>query len=292
MEAWPARSRGIMSGLLQGAWGLGFLLASLVYGLLFTSIGWRGMLWVGILPALLCVFIRYFVKESEVWQENKRKRLEQQRLAPRRASNRRRRRLAALHRGRLAARRRGGRRRPFLCPQNCSTDRPRRDAGTQAARSVLGRQAVGRGRRRLHTLRAAQSDGPHRCENPNPARNLQAAVPVEYLHGVDVDDRPVPGLLRHDRHVRVLAAEGLKAQSRRRGPAQHPAQRHRLFCHGVLGLRWRPYRAAPGDYHSRRHRLFYRPRFISTPPTSLGSPLALPCRGLSPGRPMACSRPI
>jgi MFS family permease len=82
MEAWPARSRGIMSGLLQGAWGLGFLLASLVYGLLFTSIGWRGMLWVGILPALLCVFIRYFVKESEVWQENKRKRLEQQRLAP------------------------------------------------------------------------------------------------------------------------------------------------------------------------------------------------------------------
>ena len=82
MEAWPARSRGIMSGLLQGAWGLGFLLASLIYGLLYTSIGWRGMLWVGILPALLCVFIRYFVKESEVWQENNRKRLEQLSLAP------------------------------------------------------------------------------------------------------------------------------------------------------------------------------------------------------------------
>jgi len=29
MESWPARSRGIMSGLLQGAWGLGFLLATL-----------------------------------------------------------------------------------------------------------------------------------------------------------------------------------------------------------------------------------------------------------------------
>src|SRR5690242_6361897 len=76
MESWPARSRGIMSGLLQGAWGLGFLLASLIYGLLYTMIGWRGMLWVGILPALLCVFIRFFVKESEVWQENNRKRAE------------------------------------------------------------------------------------------------------------------------------------------------------------------------------------------------------------------------
>jgi MFS family permease len=86
MEAWPARSRGIMSGLLQGAWGLGFLLASLIYGLLFSSIGWRGMLWIGILPALLCVFIRYYVKESEVWQENNRKRLEQLSLAPAKAS--------------------------------------------------------------------------------------------------------------------------------------------------------------------------------------------------------------
>src|SRR5262245_51009524 len=72
MEAWPARSRGIMSGLLQGAWGLGFLLASLIYGLLFTTIGWRGMLWIGILPALLCVFIRYLGNEFEVWQENNR----------------------------------------------------------------------------------------------------------------------------------------------------------------------------------------------------------------------------
>src|SRR5690349_24623518 len=80
MESWPARSRGLMSGLLQGAWGLGFLLASLVYWLLFVHIGWRGMLWVGILPALLCVYIRFFVKESEVWEENNRKRMEQSRL--------------------------------------------------------------------------------------------------------------------------------------------------------------------------------------------------------------------
>ena len=75
MEAWPTRSRGLMSGLLQGAWGLGFLLASGVYGLLFDAIGWRGLLWIGILPALLCVFIHFRVKESAVWKDNQQRRL-------------------------------------------------------------------------------------------------------------------------------------------------------------------------------------------------------------------------
>ena len=73
MESWPARSRGFMSGILQGSWSLGFLVASLIYGLLFNTIGWRGMLWIGILPALLVVFVRYFVKEPPVWAENRRK---------------------------------------------------------------------------------------------------------------------------------------------------------------------------------------------------------------------------
>jgi putative sialic acid transporter len=87
MESWPARSRGIMSGLLQGAWGLGFLLASLVYGLFYSYIGWRGMLWVGILPALLCVYIRFFVKESPVWEENHRKRTAERLAAPATGTN-------------------------------------------------------------------------------------------------------------------------------------------------------------------------------------------------------------
>jgi SHS family lactate transporter-like MFS transporter len=72
METWPARSRGFMSGVLQGSWGLGFLLSSAVYGLFYDSIGWRGMLWIGILPALSVIFVRYFVKEPKVWVENRR----------------------------------------------------------------------------------------------------------------------------------------------------------------------------------------------------------------------------
>jgi SHS family lactate transporter-like MFS transporter len=73
MEQWPARSRGLMSGILQGSWALGFLLSSAIYGLFYNHLGWRGMLWIGILPALSVVYIRYFVKEPEVWAENRRR---------------------------------------------------------------------------------------------------------------------------------------------------------------------------------------------------------------------------
>jgi MFS transporter, SHS family, lactate transporter len=72
MEQWPQRSRGLMSGVLQGSWGLGFLLSSACYWLLFDRFGWRGMLWIGIAPALAIVYVRFFVKEPEVWLENQR----------------------------------------------------------------------------------------------------------------------------------------------------------------------------------------------------------------------------
>src|SRR5919205_387602 len=78
MESWPVRSRGLMSGVLQGSWGLGFALSGLAYGFLYAPLeawhkgyGWRGMLILGVLPALACVWIRMYVKEPEVWTENK-----------------------------------------------------------------------------------------------------------------------------------------------------------------------------------------------------------------------------
>jgi MFS transporter, SHS family, lactate transporter len=77
MESWPARSRGFMSGVLQGSWSIGFLLSSAAYGLLYNSIGWRGLLMLGILPALAVVWIRFYVKEPEVWVENRRIQREQ-----------------------------------------------------------------------------------------------------------------------------------------------------------------------------------------------------------------------
>lgn len=77
MESWPARSRGLMSGLLQGSWNLGFLLASIAYGALFNRIGWRGLFWIGILPALTIIYVRFFVKEPTVWVENRKQQREQ-----------------------------------------------------------------------------------------------------------------------------------------------------------------------------------------------------------------------
>jgi len=73
MENWPQRSRGLMSGILQSSGNLGFLLSSVIYGLFYDLIGWRGMLWIGILPALSIIYIRYFVKEPPVWVENRRR---------------------------------------------------------------------------------------------------------------------------------------------------------------------------------------------------------------------------
>jgi SHS family lactate transporter-like MFS transporter len=72
MENWPIRSRGFMGGVLQSSWGLGAVLSSAAYGLLYDSIGWRGLLALGVLPALLIVYVRIFVKEPPVWLENRR----------------------------------------------------------------------------------------------------------------------------------------------------------------------------------------------------------------------------
>jgi MFS transporter, SHS family, lactate transporter len=73
METWPVRSRGLMGGVLQGSWGLGFMLSSAIYGLFYGYIGWRGMLWVGVLPAISVFYIRKFVKEPPIWVENRRR---------------------------------------------------------------------------------------------------------------------------------------------------------------------------------------------------------------------------
>lgn len=77
MESWPARSRGFMSGLLQGSWAIGFLLSSAAYGLSYDAIGWRGLLWIGILPALTVIYVRFFVQEPICWVENRQVQREQ-----------------------------------------------------------------------------------------------------------------------------------------------------------------------------------------------------------------------
>jgi SHS family lactate transporter-like MFS transporter len=68
MESIPPRLRGPVSGLLQSGYPSGYFVASLVYFLLFDTIGWRGMFMVGVAPALLVLLIRMHVKESPVFE--------------------------------------------------------------------------------------------------------------------------------------------------------------------------------------------------------------------------------
>jgi MFS transporter, SHS family, lactate transporter len=68
MESVPAKWRGILSGLLQEGYALGNLLAAIAFWRIFPHWGWRPMFFIGGLPALLVVFIRLKVKESEAWK--------------------------------------------------------------------------------------------------------------------------------------------------------------------------------------------------------------------------------
>ncbi len=67
METIPDRSRGLMSGLFQAGYPCGYLLASIVFGLFFDAVGWRGMFLIGAVPILLLPFIYFNVPESPVW---------------------------------------------------------------------------------------------------------------------------------------------------------------------------------------------------------------------------------
>jgi MFS transporter, SHS family, lactate transporter len=71
MEKVPSKWRGVLSGVLQQGYALGNLLAALCYLLLFERWGWRPLFFLGGLPALLALFVRYRVKESEVWEKSK-----------------------------------------------------------------------------------------------------------------------------------------------------------------------------------------------------------------------------
>jgi SHS family lactate transporter-like MFS transporter len=71
METIPAKLRGPVSGLLQSGYPSGYFVASIVYFALFDTIGWRGMFFVGIIPALLVFLIRMHVEESPAFVAGK-----------------------------------------------------------------------------------------------------------------------------------------------------------------------------------------------------------------------------
>jgi MFS transporter, SHS family, lactate transporter len=71
MEAAPPQWRGILSGILQSGYPLGYLLAALAARFIEPAFGWRAMFWVGGAPALLALYIRSKVQESEAWKQHR-----------------------------------------------------------------------------------------------------------------------------------------------------------------------------------------------------------------------------
>jgi MFS transporter, SHS family, lactate transporter len=71
MEAAPVRWRGILSGILQSGYSIGYLLAAIAARFLMPVWGWRPMFWIGALPALLALYIRTKVLESEAWKQHR-----------------------------------------------------------------------------------------------------------------------------------------------------------------------------------------------------------------------------
>src|SRR5690242_12773010 len=67
MESLPTQVRGLFSGILQQGYAVGYLLAALVYWVVFPHFGWRGLFIAGALPAFLVIYIRARVPESPVW---------------------------------------------------------------------------------------------------------------------------------------------------------------------------------------------------------------------------------
>ncbi|MEP6994838.1 MAG: MFS transporter, partial [Acidobacteriota bacterium] len=71
MESAPRRWRGVLSGVLQSGYSIGYLLSAVAARVVLPIWGWRAMFWIGGVPALLALYIRWHVPESEAWRQNR-----------------------------------------------------------------------------------------------------------------------------------------------------------------------------------------------------------------------------
>ena len=68
-ESWPTEFRAKAISIVQSSWALGFAAAALVAGPVAHYFGWRMVFFVGILPAVVTLWIQRRVPESEMWEE-------------------------------------------------------------------------------------------------------------------------------------------------------------------------------------------------------------------------------
>jgi MFS family permease len=70
-ESWPDKHRAKAVAFMQSSWAVGYAAAAVVVALVLPSFGWRTVFFVGLLPALLALWIRRDVKESALWLKSK-----------------------------------------------------------------------------------------------------------------------------------------------------------------------------------------------------------------------------
>jgi MFS family permease len=70
-ETWSDRHRGKALGLMQSAWAVGYAAAAVVTAIVMPRWGWRGVFFVGVLPAFFTIWVRRSVKEPAIWRENR-----------------------------------------------------------------------------------------------------------------------------------------------------------------------------------------------------------------------------
>lgn len=71
-ETWPTQLRARALAIVQSSWAIGYALAALVAGIVLRYANWRVVFFVGIIPALVTLWIRRSVPESEMWQQQQR----------------------------------------------------------------------------------------------------------------------------------------------------------------------------------------------------------------------------
>jgi SHS family lactate transporter-like MFS transporter len=71
MESAPEKWRGVLSGVVQSGYPIGYLLAAVAARFILPAWGWRAMFWAGGVPALLAFYIRSKVRESEAWKQHR-----------------------------------------------------------------------------------------------------------------------------------------------------------------------------------------------------------------------------
>lgn len=71
MESAPDKWRGILSGILQSGYSIGYLLAAVAARFVLPAWGWRAMFWIGGVPAVLTFYVLSKVRESEAWKQHR-----------------------------------------------------------------------------------------------------------------------------------------------------------------------------------------------------------------------------